>query len=405
MVPQVDVSWFDAVDFSRRYTEWLMANARDKLPVEGELPGFLRLPTEAEWEFAARGGLAVDLAAFIGDLFPMPDGQTSAYVWYQGSESAGGRIQPAGLLRANPLGLFDMVGNASEMVLEPFRLNRRGRLHGQAGGFIAKGGDFLTSRAQLRTGARNELPYFSDRDGRATALRQLGFRLVLTAPAIVSPERVGALQEEWSLLPAADSAQLSSRQEAAALTTLDAVTRGMTDGEAKATLELVARDLQQAITERNDARDRAVRALVSLGAFFGNKLRTDQTRLNSVDRAITEVALPAFRELEQRVQGRADAAEVLARAQEQLDQMYEQRGQVQEGLDTALSYYGNMVITVAGDYSADVITRQLAAAKVEFEAQNSGYLGAYADIFVGHIEEFRRLGAADTARWLDDILK
>ena len=102
-----------------------------------------RLPNEKEWEFAARGGSAVSEADFSARVFPMPDGM-QRHVWFQGTRSSGGRVRPIGMLEPNPLGVFDILGNVAEWVLEPYRLNRVGRLHGQAGGMVARGGDFLT---------------------------------------------------------------------------------------------------------------------------------------------------------------------------------------------------------------------------------------------------------------------
>jgi len=108
-LPVTDVSWFDAVDYARRYTEWLLANAPNALPKEDQEPGFLRLPTEEEWEFAARGGLKVDEADFLAPVFPMPEGDLALYAWFESTRSAEGKLQPVGLLKPNPLGLHDIL--------------------------------------------------------------------------------------------------------------------------------------------------------------------------------------------------------------------------------------------------------------------------------------------------------
>ena len=87
-LPVVSVSWFDAA----AYCEWLAAQW--KLPV--------RLPTEAEWEFAARGGFAQRLYPW-GDALPAKQSDR----WWDGPE-------PVGRGEPNGYGLFDMCQNVHE---------------------------------------------------------------------------------------------------------------------------------------------------------------------------------------------------------------------------------------------------------------------------------------------------
>ncbi len=191
--PQADLAWHEAVAFTVKLSAWLARNAGEALPRQDGARAFVRLPTEEEWEYAARGGAAVSEADFGARTFPMPDGM-QRHVWFQGTRSAGNRTRPVGMLEPNPLGLFDILGNVSEWVLEPYRLNKVGRPHGQAGGMVARGGDYLTSESQIRSSLRVELPPL-DRNGEPLRLRSVGFRPALALVATTSDQRPSALRE------------------------------------------------------------------------------------------------------------------------------------------------------------------------------------------------------------------
>ena len=95
--PVVCVSWQDA----RAFVSWLNGRARRVVSTPGEGP--YRLPSESEWEYAARGGTSTRF--WWGDD---ADG-AAGHAWYK--SNSGARTHPVGSKPANGFGLYDMAGN------------------------------------------------------------------------------------------------------------------------------------------------------------------------------------------------------------------------------------------------------------------------------------------------------
>ena len=175
--PVVCVTWHDA----RAYAQWL----------SGKTGKPYRLPSEAEWEYAARakssaiwpwGDDAQDIChhANVFDNDGTLSDYAKTYVTWDPVDCADGhpRVAPVGSLRPNGFGIYDMIGNVWEWTedcsLEFYPLNAADETPVQADGACAKravrGGSWLTRLDRQR-------PTFRGRDPEPVASHIFGFRV------------------------------------------------------------------------------------------------------------------------------------------------------------------------------------------------------------------------------------
>lgn len=136
-----------------RFCQWLSAKTGH----------FYRLPTEAEWEYAARAGTASPY--FFGSE---PD-SLDAYAWYAGN--SGGRYQQVGQKKPNPWGLYDILGNVAEWTLDGYD---PAGYNPEAGAYVPaekeypgvlRGGSYKAPAEALRSAARlTSRPAWKERD-------------------------------------------------------------------------------------------------------------------------------------------------------------------------------------------------------------------------------------------------
>ncbi len=158
--PVEKVSWHDAEGFCKKLKE--------------KTGKHFRLPTEAEWEYAARGGTKSE-----GFEYSASD-HLKQVGWY--GENSGNETKAVGVLLPNELGLYDMSGNVYEWCEDWYskdyyknspKENPKGPDKGNYR--VIRRGDFFDHAFYCRTAYRND-------DHPGISYDYIGFRVALSPP-------------------------------------------------------------------------------------------------------------------------------------------------------------------------------------------------------------------------------
>lgn len=417
-LPAVKVSYFDFINAANAYSIYLQ-KAKDVPTVDGQ-KAYVRLPSDEEWEYAARGGTKVTQSEFEALRPPMENDDISLYAWYQGANSANGKIQLTGLKKPNPLGLYDMLGNAQEMTLEPFKAVRTGRLLGLSGGICVRGGSYLSKESALTSALRTEKPLYVN--GKPLSAPDTGTRFVLGLPVATSVKEVKNLNEEILSLSDDDSDDNALSGEADKIAKLDAENKknkevfkkeqeklksandelsaqnssleqkteklkninsdlmALNDKLAKSNDDLngqlgsLKEKIVKANDERESMRDVAITANLRLGGFLCKSI-ADETS-----------SVQYFESIRKLAKMRCDENQERCKFYEKINNNYIRHKQA---LHSIITYYGDTMANASANYNLKDFKSQLASSKEAFGAETS--YDEFVDKYYSHLMSYKNL--------------
>ena len=155
-LPVENVTFYDAIEFcNAKSLKDGLKPAYDyygtEIICDFESNGY-RLPTEAEWELAAKAGIGKNFQLFSGSADANDIG------WF--NRNSGAKTNPVGSKTPNALGIHDMSGNVYEWVWNwyaPYTFNVTNLLSGPTNGIdkVLRGGSWYHPENDMRTTARH----------------------------------------------------------------------------------------------------------------------------------------------------------------------------------------------------------------------------------------------------------
>ncbi|ADC63560.1 formylglycine-generating enzyme family protein [Allochromatium vinosum] len=397
MRPLASVSHQDIQDFIRTLNQWLFDPAHPehaaKLPKYDGVPGFIRLPTEEELEYATRGGQPALEAGTFDDRLPFDAARIDEYAWHLGN--AKHQLRPIGLRQPNDLGLYDLIGNAQEMTTGVFRPEI---WQGKPGGVAVRGGSVSTPPADLRSSLRAELDVYAWKpdEGRIEERRSYntGVRLAIGSNVVLTTAQRKALEDEYlayrnetrRAMPVGRTLDNLVAQASVQLGTVDPIIeRLMAENPSlREPLQTVQVYMDRARDRLELAQRESARSLAQDAARNGVNLSVYLSRLERL-----AATLESARKL----------AELSTRYQDQVEAVERSIREIETAAREQLQGYRDKIAKL-GEYEPDYIAHAFAAlGERELPVRERAVM----ELLAVHVEEFAEQRRADPERWMEEF--
>jgi len=397
MEPLSFVGHHAVLEFIHRYNQWLFDPAHperlDALPRLDQVPGFLRLPTEQEWEYVARGGLPALQGGRFNDSLPFPARQVNEQAWHLGN--ARHQIRPIGLRAADALGFHDLFGNVQEMTAGVFHPEI---WQGKPGGIAVRGGSVSTPATELRSALRSELEIYAwDADSGRMLERtsfNTGARLAIGVNVVVSPAQRARIEQEYEAyrselrrsLPVGRTLDNRVAQAAGQISDVDPILSRLIDENP---------DLREALA--------AVQALTNNAREQLEFAQREAARSLAQDAARNGVNLSVYLSRQQRLTTTLETARRLAelstRYQEQVEAVERSIADLNAAVTEQLQAYGEKVASL-GEFPP--AHRALAISALA-ERDPPRREAAVLELLRGHAEAYAEQRRPDRDGWLHEF--
>ena len=242
---------------------------------------------------------------------------------------------------------------------------RHGRLHGQAGGAVKRGGNARTPLNRISSALRQEVAPFDLISKTVTKDDFTGARFVLAGLSISSHEQSDAIVIALDELATADSALTTASSENEILEQLDRLAGSASSTAEASQYRVISDTIKAGRAENNEQRDKSVRLIINAAV-----LSCDQTVQRYLNALAISALLPSYHAFKKQAAASGDPALV-----DEVDQAIAEADvklqNLRDLIDREITDYATLIEGLASEYSLSLLKQQARAVATRIKDRGS----------------------------------